>query len=66
MVRKKGVVDQERYEVLKDSVRVSKAYAQQIGNTDRTEIVIDVKFKLKALSESGPADDDHQPLPRQG
>ena len=44
---------EKRYEVIKDSVRVSKAYAQQVGNTDQTEIVIDVKFKLKALGDEG-------------
>ena len=49
---------EKRYEILKDSVQVSKAYARPIGNSDRTEIVIDVKFKLKSLTESGPAGDD--------
>src|SRR5882757_3884796 len=65
LVLAQGVVlgqGEKRYEVLKDSVRVSKAYAQQVGNTDRTEIVIDVKFKLKALTESGPSGDDQDTI----
>jgi len=56
----------EALRILKDSVRVSKAYAQQIDNTDRTEIVIDVQFQAQALSDSGPAGDDQtrSPSPR--
>ncbi len=52
---------ERRYEIVKDSVRVSKAYARDNQETGKSEIVIDVSFRLEVLQE-GPAADDRDEI----